>query len=353
MPFFSVFSVNKMNVTTLDLTVFLVLVIFSMVTDYWLHRENKEVTLGSAIKWTIFWVVIAFVYAGYLWWEHGSKMASLFLSGYMLEKSLSVDNLFVFGAIFAWFNVPNRYCHKVLFWGVIGAIIFRLIFVLIGVKFMSSFGGYADFVFALIIFYAVFKMLTTSEDSEIDYASHPANKLIHKFYPIVPSLFKDKFVVSRQDVEQALQDETRSESDKQQLQNSLTSAKSAMRFATPLFVCLFVIQLSDIMFSFDSVPAVIAVSKEPLIVYSAMLFAILGLRTLYFVLEGLKDILTYLEQGVVFLLLFIGVKLALGGLHALGITHFDITPNQSLFVVVATLVVSVVCSLVLPKKDKK
>ncbi len=340
-----------MHITTLDISVFIALVIFSMVADFLLHQDSKEVSLSSALKWSVFWVTISFIYAGYLYYEHSAQMASLFLSGYILEKSLSVDNLFVFGAIFTWFNIPKKYCHKVLFLGVIGAIVFRLIFVLIGVKFMHLVGAYAEFVFAIIIFYVVYKMIFMS-GSEVDYASHPANKLVHKFYPIMPYLFGNQFVVKRQQAEQLCQQTDLDINVKQDISKALNSAPKAQRFATPLLVCLVVIGLTDIMFSFDSVPAVIAVSKEPLIVYSAMLFAILGLRTLFFVLEALKDMLVYLEQGVIFLLIFIGIKLVISGSHQLGYISFDITANQSLLVVLVTLVMSVVASLIFPKKTK-
>lgn len=325
-----------------DYAIFIGLVVFSMVVDHVMHKDDKPVSLQSAVKWSIFWVLISFVYAGFLYLHHDSNTASLFISGYVLEKVLSVDNLFVFSAIFAWFNVPNEYRHRILYWGVIGAIVFRLIFVVIGAGLLQKFGSYAEILFAGLIIYAAVMMLRGGDDDEeTDYENHVANRIVHKFFPVVPRLFGHKFFVKGSEIDQ-LQGE-----EKATLLSALGGKlKQTAWYATPLFVCVAVVELSDVMFAFDSVPAVIAISKEPLIVYSAMLFAILGLRTLYFVLEALKDILHHLEKAIIVLLFFIGVKM-LGSamLHLTGY-GFEISPNTSLVIVLSVLAVGVIASLV-------
>ncbi len=338
-----------MNLTVdwLDYTIFLGLVAFSMFVDHYLHKEDKEITLKSAVSWSIFWVAISLLYAVFLWFHHGSNTASLFISGYLLEKVLSVDNLFVFSAIFAWFGIPNHLRHRVLYWGVLGAIVFRLIFVVIGAGLLKQFGSWAELIFAALVGYAAVMMLKSGddEDEETDYENHLANRVVHKFFPVIPKLFGHDFFINQKTAEQYLENAT--EEEKAPIQAWLKEhGGKAAYYATPLLVCTAVVELSDVMFAFDSVPAVIAVSKEPLIVYSAMLFAILGLRTLYFVLEALKEMLHHLEKAIIVLLFFIAAKLALSAsLHLWGF-GFDISPNASLIIVLITLAIGVVASLV-------
>lgn len=345
----------SLSVDWLDLTIFLSLVIFSMAVDHYLHKDDKPVTLKSAVNWSVFWVVISMLYAGFLLWHHDSNTASLFISGYALEKVLSVDNLFVFSAIFAWFKVPNQLRHRVLYWGVIGAIVFRLIFVVIGAGLLQSFGSYAELVFAALVGYAAVMMLKGGDDDEdekVDYENHLANRIVHKFFPVIPKLYGHNFFVNKAQAESVLADS--SEEERKTVTEWLKAhgGKSAL-FATPLLVCAAVIELSDVMFAFDSVPAVIAVSKEPLIVYSSMLFAILGLRTLYFVLEALKDMLHHLEKAIIVLLFFIAIKLALSAsLHLTGY-GYDISPNVSLLIVLGTLAVGVLASVFHKKEEKE
>ena len=343
-----------LSINWLDLTIFLSLVVFSMGIDHYLHKDDKPVTLKSAVNWSIFWVAISMVYAGFLWWHHGVETASLFISGYALEKVLSVDNLFVFSAIFAWFGVPNQYRHRVLYWGVIGAIVFRLIFVLVGAGLLQAFGSYAEIIFAALVGYAAVMMLKggDDDDEEVDYENHVANRIVHKFFPVIPKLYGHNFFVNKEQAESVLAES--SEEERKSVTEWLKThgGKSAL-FATPLLVCAAVVELSDVMFAFDSVPAVIAVSKEPLIIYSSMLFAILGLRTLYFVLEALKEMLHHLEKAIIALLFFIAIKLALSAsLHLTGF-GYDISPTVSLAVVIITLSIGVIASLLHKTKEDK
>ena len=343
-----------LSINWLDLTIFLSLVVFSMGIDHYLHKDDKPVTLKSAVNWSIFWVAISMVYAGFLWWHHGVETASLFISGYALEKVLSVDNLFVFSAIFAWFGVPNQYRHRVLYWGVIGAIVFRLIFVLVGAGLLQAFGSYAEILFAVLVGYAAVMMLKggDDDDEEVDYENHVANRIVHKFFPVIPKLYGHNFFVYREQAESVLAESAEEERKSVTEWLKTHGGKSAL-FATPLLVCAAVVELSDVMFAFDSVPAVIAVSKEPLIIYSSMLFAILGLRTLYFVLEALKEMLHHLEKAIIALLFFIAIKLALSAsLHLTGF-GYDISPTVSLAVVIITLSVGVIASLLHKTEENK
>lgn len=343
-----------LSINWLDLTIFLSLVVFSMGIDHYLHKDDKPVTLKSAVNWSIFWVAISMLYAGFLWWHHGVETASLFISGYALEKVLSVDNLFVFSAIFAWFGVPNQYRHRVLYWGVIGAIVFRLIFVLVGAGLLQAFGSYAEILFAVLVGYAAVMMLKggDDDDEEVDYENHVANRIVHKFFPVIPKLYGHNFFVNREQAESVLAESAEEERKSVTEWLKTHGGKSAL-FATPLLVCAAVVELSDVMFAFDSVPAVIAVSKEPLIIYSSMLFAILGLRTLYFVLEALKEMLHHLEKAIIALLFFIAIKLALSAsLHLTGF-GYDISPTVSLAVVIITLSVGVIASLLHKTEENK
>nr|WP_314477766.1 TerC/Alx family metal homeostasis membrane protein [uncultured Campylobacter sp.] len=256
--------------------------------------------------WSVFWIAVSVAFGGYLYFARGSETMSLYFAGYILEKSLSVDNLFVMMAIFSWFKIPEIYRHRVLYFGIIGAVIFRLVFVAVGTSLLGI-SPWMEFVFATMVAYSTIMMMKKGDDGEEieDYSNHLAYRAVYRFFPVLPRLLGHSFFVKNSEISAQI-----SADEKAKLQNQI-SKLNAKWIATPLFLCLCVIELSDVMFAFDSVPAVIAVSKDPLIVYSAMIFAILGLRTLYFVLEALKDYLAYLEKAVIALLFFIAAKLAL------------------------------------------
>lgn len=318
--------------------IFVAVVAFSLFLDLYAHRKKEATTLRSACLWSLFWVALSVAFGIYLYIHHSPEMASLFFTGYALEKVLSVDNLFVMMAIFSWFAVPGQYRHRVLYWGVLGAIVFRGIFVAIGTE-LLSFGPYMELVFAAIVGYTAVMMLKKrDEDEEIkDYSNHVAFRLVRRFFPVWPRLAGHNFFLHRS---QAL-----AESERDGVPIEGLGRRCAYA-ATPLFLCLAVIEVSDVMFAFDSVPAVIAVSREPLIIYSAMIFAILGLRSLYFVLESLSGKLLYLEKAVIVLLFFITFKLLLSGVnHIFGI-GFDISPNASLVIVLGVLAVGIAASLI-------
>jgi len=331
---------------TETVVVFVVMAVGAMFIDLFMHRHNKPISLKSASMWSIFWVMTAMAFAGFLYVHHGAEVASLFLTGYALEEVLSVDNLFVMMAIFAWFGVPDRYRHRVLYWGVIGAIVFRGIFVAIGTSLLSL-GPYVEVLFAVIVAWTAIMMLKRGqEQDEIeDYSQHLAYRLVKRFYPVWPKISGHAFTLSQKEVDAELE--------KPENKDVMVGrGKKAKRYATPLLLCVAVVELSDVMFAFDSVPAIIAVSREPLIIYSAMMFAILGLRTLYFVLEALKQYLVHLEKAVVLLLFFVAFKLGLNATDHFWHHGYGIGPTASLFVVLGVLAAGIVASLLFPGKKE-
>ncbi|MCD5993255.1 TerC/Alx family metal homeostasis membrane protein [Pseudomonas sp. CDFA 602] len=328
----------------LTMAVFIGLAITAMAIDMFSHRGNKPITLAQASAWSIFWVAISLAFAGFLYVQHGSEVATLFVTGYALEKVLSVDNLFVFMALFTWFKIPDGLRHRVLYWGIIGAIVFRGIFVAIGTGLLAL-GPWVEVVFAIIVAWTAIMMLRAgdNDDEEIDYSQHMAYRFAKKLFPVWPKLHGSNFFVRRSVLEEEIK--------KPENAGIALAAKGAL-FATPLFLCLVVAEISDVLFAFDSVPAIIAVSREPLIVFSAMLFAILGLRTLYFVLEALKRYLVHLEKAVIALLFFIALKLGLNATDHLFHHGYSISANTSLLVVVVVLVIGIVASLLFPGKEE-
>lgn len=329
------------------IAVFIVTVIVSLYMDLWVHRDAKNISLKSAILNTLFWIALSLCFYGYIHVRFTAELANLFLAGYILEKTLSIDNLMVFIAIFSFFGIKDALQHRILYYGIIGAVVFRLIFVAMGSIIMEA-GPYADLLFAAIIGFAAIKMIAgmggdEDDEEETDYSDHKVVKLANRLFSVFPRLDGKHFFISADRAQELAKSDP-----------SIKLKDGVKRYATPALVCLMVIEASDVMFAFDSVPAVIAVTREPLLVYAAMIFAILGLRSLYFVLAALTKYLAYLEKAVMVLLLFIAVKLALHATHKL--FHwpgFEITPNQSLMVIMGILSLGVIASLIAgPKKDE-
>lgn len=325
------------------LIVFVVTVLVSLYVDLWVHRDAKEITLRGSVIWSLFWIALSMGFYGYLHLRFGAEPANLFLAGYVLEKTLSVDNLMVFIAIFSFFGIKGALQHRILYYGILGAIVFRLIFVMMGSAIMAA-GPYADLLFAAIIGFSAFKMLTgelsggDEDEAEVDYTEHRVVRLANRLFTIFPRLDGKHLLISGERArELAAHDPA----------IVLPDGGKAARYATPAMVCLMVIEASDVMFAFDSVPAVIAVTREPMLVYAAMIFAILGLRSLYFVLAALTRYLVYLERAVMVLLAFIAAKLALHAINKLtGWPGFDLSPTHSLIIIFAVLGVGVIASLI-------
>lgn len=328
------------------IALFVVLVIVFVGIDLFSHRKDKPVSLKDAVIWSAVWVAVSLAFAVYIYIEFGAEFASLFLTGYALEKVLSVDNLMVFVAIFSAFAVPDGYRHRILFYGIIGAIIFRGIFVMAGTA-LYAFGPWVEFVFAAIIVWTAIQMLKDDGgDDEIeDYSDHISVRITRRLLPVWPKLEGHNFFVCSKTVEQRLAESENKDID---------VPRGRWVYATPLLLCLVTIEIADVMFAFDSVPAVIAVTKEPLLVYSAMIFAILGLRQLYFVLEALQKFLVHLAKAIILLLFFIAAKLTLSAAINLGWIpeSWHIPPVTSLLIVMGTLGAGVVASLLFPPKDE-
>ena len=317
---------------------FVGVVAFSIYADLFMHRRSEDVSIRDAAIWSLFWVGLSLAFAGYLNFHHGSAAASMFLSGYVLEKSLSVDNLMVFIVIFKFFGIEGALRHRILYFGILGAIVFRLIFVAVGGSLMVLFGKWVDLAFAALILWSAVQMLRGGgDDEEEDFNDMLPVRVAKKFFPVLPMLVGHRFFVPK--------DEALKLAGESGLE--LSFAKAA-RFMTPAFICLLVIEASDVMFSFDSVPAVIAITREPLLVYAAMIFAMLGLRTLYFILAALTKYLVHLEKAVVLLLFFISAKLILHATYEFKLHSYDLSPNASLAVIGALLGLGVIASFVFP-----
>ncbi|MBF0136686.1 MAG: TerC/Alx family metal homeostasis membrane protein [Magnetococcus sp. DMHC-1] len=320
--------------------IFCGVIVVSLYLDLHAHRKQEDITFRDAMLWSGFWVLMALGFYAYLYLKFDKTWANLYLAGYVLEKSLSVDNLMVFIAIFSSFAIHGALQHRILYYGIIGALLFRAVFVVAGTS-LFAMSAWVEYVFAVIVAWSGWKMLTAgeTEDEIKDYSHHWSVTMTEKMLPVFPRLHGGRFFLGRKEVEQ-----------EKQADKTINVSRAAALYATPAFLCLMAIETSDVMFAFDSVPAVIAVTREPLLVYAAMIFAILGLRSLYFVLAALTQYLVHLAKAVIALLFFIAAKLALTATnHIFHWPGFDISPNASLLVVIGVLGAGVVASFIWPE----
>lgn len=325
------------------IALFLFMVTAFVALDLWLHRSDKPVSLLNASVWSVIWVLLALVFAGFLALNYGSERAALFLSGYVLEKALSIDNLMVFVAVFAAFSIPEGYRHRILYWGIIGAIVFRLIFVIAGSA-LYALGSWVELLFAVIILWTAFKMLQQHSGAEVeDYSQHWSVRFFSKMLPVFPRRVGNRFFLSKPAAERFIKEEP-------EYKNIVLPAK-AWFYVTPLFLCLLTIEVVDILFAFDSVPVIIAVTKDPLLVYTAIIFAILGLRSLYFVLAALQRYLRFLTAAVVVLLFYIGAKLLIfSAADLIFAKDLHISALLNVTIVLGVLTLGVMASLFFPEK---
>ncbi|MEV0135555.1 TerC family protein [Dactylosporangium sp. NPDC050688] len=291
-------------------------VVVMLAVDLFAHRKEHVIGFREAAKWSAVWVALSLAFAGLVWATLGAEAGVEFTTAWLLEKSLSVDNLFVFALIFGYFAVPKQYQHRALFYGVIGALIFRAIFIAAGVAIISKF-TVVLFVFAAILLWSAYKLLKDDEE-DYDPSTNIAVRLVRRIVPVQQEYAGAKFFV-----------------------------KQGVKWvATPMLVVVVAIEAADLVFAVDSVPAVLAVSDETFIVYSSNAFAILGLRALYFLLAGMLDKFRHLSKGLAIILAFIGVKLILQAAHKTISTAVPEIPSLvSLAVVVVVLAGSVVLSL--------
>ena len=242
----------------------------------------------------------------------GKEKAIEFLTAYVIEKSLSIDNLFVFIMLFTYFNVDRKYQHKILFWGILGALVMRGIFIFAGVALISKF-HWIIYVFGAILIYTGFKMIF-HKDKEIEPDKNPLVRLFKKFFPVTEEMHGGKFFVKLK----------------------------GQRFATPLFIVLLIVEFTDLIFAVDSIPAVLAITSDTFIIFTSNVFAILGLRALYFALAGITKYFHYLKYGLSVILVFVGVKMTIVGFYKIPIVH-------SLMVISGILLISVLISVAFPK----
>lgn len=331
------------------IAIFASIFVFSVVIDLMQHRGRAEITAKDAGLWSLFWIGLSLAFYGWIVHRHGAAWGSMFLTGYVLEKTLSVDNLMVFIAVFKFFRIESGLQHRILYFGIIGAIVFRFIFVAIGTGFLKIAGPWALLVFGVFVLWAGVQMLRgggDDSDEETNYNEMGLVRFFKRLYPVFPKLVGDRFFVDRKTADEIAAKE------------SISLPEKATRFMTPAFVCLLVIEGSDVLFAFDSVPAVIAVTQEPLLVYTAMISAILGLRSLYFILVVLTKYLVHLEKAIIYVLFFIAAKMfmeAYQKFHEIGWTPaplpFHISPTVSMIIVLSMLGLGVIASLVWPAKD--
>ena len=273
------------------------------------HRQSHTVTLKEALIWSGVWVTLALLFnlGVYAW--YGPEPALAFLTGYLIEKALSVDNIFVFLLIFSYFKVPARYQHKVLFWGILGALVMRAIFIFAGISLLQRL-HWLIYVFGALLIFTGIKMIT-EKDKEIHPEKNPVLKLFRRLMPVTEDYQADHFFV-----------------------------KQAGHYAaTPLFIVLLVVETTDLLFAVDSIPAILAITVDPLIVYTSNVFAILGLRALYFALAGVMGLFHYLHYGLSAILIFVGAKMLLADIYKLPVA-------VALGVVAGILLIAIIASLI-------
>ena len=289
------------------------------------HRKAHEVKIKEALSWSAVWIILALVFnvAIYYYWDwmapssgYSNKEAAFaFLTGYLIEKSLSVDNVFVFLMVFTYFNVPALYQHKVLFWGILGALAMRAIFIFAGVALITKF-HWMIYLFGAILIFTGIKMIT-QKNKKLDPEKNPVIKIFRKWFSVTTEYDGDRFFTKL----------------------------NGRNVATPMFIVLLFIETTDIIFAVDSIPAILAITNNPFIVYTSNVFAILGLRALYFALAGIMNLFHYLHYGLSVILGFVGTKMLLTDVYKIPI-------ELSLLVVMGVLIVSVILSLLFPSKVK-
>lgn len=278
------------------------------------HRTSHVVKPREAGVWTAVWITVSLIFAGIVYVWLGTEPAVNFITAYVLEKSLAMDNIFVFILIFSYFKVPPQYQHRVLVWGVIGAVLMRAAMIFLGVALIERF-EWILYIFGAFLLFSGAKMLFGSSDEDPDFNANPVVKLARKVFRVSAEYDGNHFFTMQQGV----------------------------RYATPLFLALIVIEVSDVIFAVDSIPAVFAVTTDPFIVFTSNILAILGLRSMYFLLAAVIDRFVYLETGLALVLTYIGAKMLL-------MKFVHIPPLVSLAVVLSILTGSVVLSLLQTKQ---
>ncbi len=300
--------------------VFLTIVFLLLALDLGVfHKDPHAISTKEAASWTVLWVTLAFSFSIVVYFAYergwvanpeglaGREAVLEYITGYLIEQSLSMDNIFVIAVIFSYFQIPKQYQHRVLFWGILGALVFRGIMIGVGVVLIQRF-EWIIYVFGALLLYSAYKMLTQNEE-EIEPSKNPVIKVVRRFFPVTSHFEGDRFFVQ----------------------------KGKVKAATPLFIALMVVETTDIMFAVDSIPAIFAVTRDPFLVFTSNIFAIMGLRSLYFVLAAVLDKFKYLKYSLVFILAFVGVKML--------ISHYVHIPSWvSLSVIIVSMIVGIAFS---------
>ena len=273
------------------------------------HRKTHVVKVKEALLWSLAWILLALLFNLGIYFVHGPQKALNFLTGYLVEKSLSLDNIFVFLLIFSYFRIPALYQHTVLFWGILGALIIRAAFIVLGLSLISRF-EWIIYVFGIFLVITGIK-LAFEKDKEIHPEANLVLKLLKRFVPLTHEYGDGKFFIKQK----------------------------GQSLATPLLISLLVVETTDVIFAVDSIPAVLAITVDPFIVYTSNIFAILGLRSLYFALAGMMEMFYYLHYGLSFILVFIGTKMLLSG-------FYQIPTKITLAIISMVLIVAVGASII-------
>ena len=301
----------------LSLLLFNIFVVAMLVLDLGVfQRRAHEIGIKEALGWSAFWIALSLLFNIGLYFWQGREAALLFFTGYLIEKSLSVDNLFVFLLLFMYFKVPGKYQHKVLFWGILGALVMRGALIAIGAVLISKF-HWVLYLFGAFLVFTGIKMGFQKETAEVHPERNIAVRMLKKFIPVTSEYHEAKFFVKI----------------------------NGRRHATLLVIVLIVVETTDLVFALDSIPAIFAITTDPFIVYTSNVFAILGLRALYFALAGMMNLFHYLKIGLSVVLAFVGAKMLLA-------EFFPVPIGIALGVIGVVLLISVVASILWPKQEK-
>lgn len=295
----------------LGLSVFLIIMLCLDLLVF--QRNSHTIAFREAIIFCIMWIGLALIFGIIVYYSFGTNSALEYYGAYLIELSLSVDNLFVFILLFSFFNVPQKYRHKVLFWGIIGAFIMRIVFILVGIKLIREF-EWLLYIFGLILIYSAIKLLT-SRGKKVSVDKNPVVRIVGKFLPVTDGYLDGQFFVR----------------------------KNKKIIFTPLFLTLIAVETTDIMFALDSIPAVFGVTLDPFIAFSSNAFAVLGLRALYFAIANLIELIRFLNYGLALILFFIGIKMIVG--H-----FFEIPIYITLLVIALILFITITLSILYPEK---
>ncbi|WP_210517641.1 TerC family protein [Hymenobacter terricola] len=279
------------------------------------NRQAHEIKLREALGWSVFWVALSLGFNLLVYRTMGPQAGLQWLTGYLVEKALSVDNLFVFLLIFSYFKVPAQYQHRILFWGVLGALVLRAVFILAGAALLARF-HFLLYLLGAFLVYTGIRMGLSNNDPEIDPEHNPVVRFLSRHLPITRQLEGGRFFIR----------------------------KDGLRFATPLFVVLVMVETTDVVFAADSIPAILAITRDTFVVFTSNVFALLGLRAMYFALASMMRLFHYLHYGLSLILVFIGTKILLENV-------LPIAMPMALCVVGGLLALSVLASVLWPKRE--